>query len=205
MQMILFVGLGNPGRKYIKNRHNIGFTAIDIIADHLHAEAERSNFNAKIRKAIWQNTHDPHKTEQKQQTVLIIKPETFMNLSGQSVQAVRHFYKIPNQNIFVFHDELDLGLGKIRTKYGGGSAGHNGLRSIIQHIGADFNRIRIGIGHPGKKELVSSYVLSDFNKQEYMRVQKICFACAEHISDLIGGDLCSFQNHLAQNSAIQNL
>lgn len=158
--MLLWVGLGNPGGKYTGNRHNIGFMAIDAIGDDHHFSSEKKNFKGLTREGQIIVDGRPIK-------VLLLKPTTFMNESGQSVRAAMSFYKIPLDKVVVFHDELDLAPGKFRHKLGGGIAGHNGLRSIKQHCGgAEFRRIRMGIGHPGHKDKVSSYVLSDFAKSE---------------------------------------
>ena len=148
--MKLFVGLGNPGKKYTNNRHNIGFMALNQIAsDH--------SFSP------WKNKFQGQITDGKlgDEKVILLKPETFMNLSGQSVSETIKFYKIKIEDIIVFHDELDLAPAKLRVKISGGHAGHNGLRSIHQHIGADYHRVRMGVGHPGHKDRVANYVLSD--------------------------------------------
>ena len=177
--MLLLVGLGNPGAKYAGNRHNIGFMAIDAIADRHGFSPEKSQFQSQVRSGMIQTASGPVKT-------LAIKPSTFMNESGRAVQAAASFYKIPLSNIVVFHDELDLEAGKFRIKIGGGIAGHNGLRSIRQQMGADFIRARMGIGHPGHKDRVHSYVLSDFAKSEQSWVEDICDACAraaEHLAE----------------------
>jgi PTH1 family peptidyl-tRNA hydrolase len=151
--MKLFVGLGNPGAKYAQNRHNIGFMALDrIAADHGFAPW-RSKFQGQITEG-----------RLGRDKVLLLKPETFMNLSGQSVGEAMRFYKLDSTDIVVFHDELDLAPAKVRLKSGGGHAGHNGLRSIHQHISPHYDRVRLGVGHPGHKDRVSGYVLSDFAK-----------------------------------------
>ena len=175
--MLLLVGLGNPGAKYAGNRHNIGFMAVDAIADLHGFSPEKSQFQGQVRSGAIQTARGPVKT-------LCIKPSTFMNESGRAVQAAASFYKIPLENIVVFHDELDLDPGKFRIKIGGGIAGHNGLRSIRQHIGEGFIRARMGIGHPGHKDKVHSYVLSDFAKAEGPWVSDLCDACAR-ASDLL--------------------
>lgn len=180
--MLLFVGLGNPGAKYAGNRHNIGFMAIDAIADRHGFSPEKSQFQSQVRSGTIQTPSGPVKT-------LAIKPSTFMNESGRAVQAAASFYKIPLSNIVVFHDELDLEAGKFRIKIGGGIAGHNGLRSIRQHMGADFIRARMGIGHPGHKDRVHSYVLSDFAKSEQHWVEDLCDACARAAEHLAEGPL----------------
>lgn len=153
--MLLIVGLGNPGNKYAENRHNIGFMAVDEIVCRHNFLPERKRFNAL--------THEGKLGDTK---VLVIKPQTYMNNSGQSVAEAARFYKIDAADIIVFHDELDLAAGKIRVKQGGGHAGHNGLRSITDHMGANFYRVRLGIGHPGDKAKVHNHVLGDFAKSD---------------------------------------
>ena len=153
--MLLFVGLGNPGARHAGNRHNIGFMAVDAIA-------KRHGFPPWRRRFQGVATEGTLGSER----VLLLLPGTFMNESGRAVEEAAHFYKIGLDDIVVFHDELDLPPGKLRVKTGGGVAGHNGLRSISAHLGNDYRRARIGIGHPGVKELVHSYVLSDFAKSE---------------------------------------
>src|SRR6056297_3617388 len=153
--MLLFAGLGNPGTKYAGNRHNIGFMALDRIA----ADHGFGPWKAKFQGEIAEGRLGGEK-------LLLLKPMTYMNLSGQSVGEAMRFYKLAPGDVTVFHDELDLAPGKVRVKTGGGHAGHNGLRSIHQHIGESYARVRLGIGHPGRKELVSHYVLQDFPKSE---------------------------------------
>jgi len=153
--MLLIVGLGNPGNKYAENRHNIGFMAVDEIVCRHNFLPERKRFNAL--------THEGKLGDTK---VLVIKPQTYMNNSGQSVAEAARFYKVDADSIIVFHDELDLAAGKIRVKQGGGHAGHNGLRSITDHMGANFHRVRVGIGHPGDKAKVHNHVLGDFAKSD---------------------------------------
>lgn len=158
--MFLLVGLGNPGAKYAKNRHNAGFLAVDAIADSHGFGPERSKFQGHVRDG----KIGIHK-------VLILKPQTFYNDSGNSVAAAARFHKIPVEDIIVFHDEIDLAPGKLRVKKGGGLAGNNGLKSTAAHMGPDFWRVRIGIGHPGRKEAVTHHVLGDFSKadrQDYL-------------------------------------
>ena len=149
--MRLIVGLGNPGARYARNRHNIGYMAADAIARRYGFPAFRSRFKGELAEGVIAGARR-----------LLLRPETFMNASGESVLAAMSFYKIPPAEIVVIHDELDLRPGKVRVKRGGGSAGHNGLRSIDAMIGADYWRIRIGVGHPGVKELVQPYVLQNF-------------------------------------------
>lgn len=165
--MLLLVGLGNPGNKYSNNRHNIGFMAVDEIG-------HRHNFSAP--KAKFQGILSEGRLGQEK--ALILKPQTYMNLSGQSVGEAARFYKIPPENIFVFHDELDIPAAKIKFKTGGGHAGHNGLRSLDQHLGKNYHRIRMGIGHPGAKEQVNGHVLGDFAKADQNWLQDILDAVA---------------------------
>ena len=153
--MQLFVGLGNPEPEYAGNRHNIGFMALDRIATEHGFGPWRAKFQGQIAEGRLGSAR-----------VLLLKPETFMNLSGQSVAAAMRFYKLAPDAVTVFHDELDLAPGKCRVKRGGGHAGHNGLRSIHGHIGETYARVRLGIGHPGDKRLVSNYVLQDFLKAD---------------------------------------
>ncbi len=153
--MKLFVGLGNPGSKYARNRHNIGFMALERIAEDHNFGPWKSKFQAEISEGRLGG-----------QKVLLVKPQTFMNRSGQSVGEAMRFYKLDSTDVTVFHDELDLAPGKVRVKAGGGHAGHNGLRSIHEHISPAYDRVRLGIGHPGRKEMVSPYVLSDFAKAD---------------------------------------
>lgn len=171
--MIICVGLGNPGGKYAGNRHNIGFMAVDAIADTANLGPEKVKFQGVMREGTIE-------TPSGRQKLICLKPATFMNESGRSVQAALSFYKLKLSQIVVFHDELDLEPGKFRIKIGGGIAGHNGLRSIRQHCGEDFARARIGIGHPGHKDRVHSYVLSDFAKSEDPWVDDLNNAIARH-------------------------
>lgn len=157
--MLLITGLGNPEAKYAGNRHNAGFMAVDEIADFHGFGPERQKFSALIREGVLTGPAGRVKA-------LILKPQTFYNDSGKAVQAAAKFYKIPLENIIVLHDELDLAPGKVKVKNGGGAAGNNGLKSISAHLGPDFRRVRIGIGHPGDKSRVTNYVLSDFSKAE---------------------------------------
>ena len=161
--MWLFVGLGNPGDKYVRNRHNIGFMVIDEIADGAIAfPPMKKKFEAQISEA-----------KSGTSKILLVKPQTYMNESGRSVGAAAKFYKIPADRIVVFHDELDLKPGEVRFKKGGGNAGHNGLKSIQAHLGTpDFWRVRIGIGHPGEKSKVSNYVLNDFAKSDQIWLEQ---------------------------------
>ncbi|HBK90219.1 MAG TPA: aminoacyl-tRNA hydrolase, partial [Parvularcula sp.] len=153
--MLLIVGLGNPGEKYARHRHNVGFMAVDAIAGAHRFGPERKKFQGVIREGEIGGVK-----------FLSLKPQTFMNDSGLSVGAAMRFYKIEPADVVVFHDELDLAPGKIKAKIGGGLAGHNGLKSIAEHIGEEFRRVRIGIGHPGDKARVTGHVLGDFSKAD---------------------------------------
>ena len=189
--MLLWVGLGNPGAKYAGNRHNIGFLTIDAIGDDHHFPKEKSQFKGMVRPGTITADGRPVK-------VLLLKPMTFMNESGQSVQQAMQFYKIPLENVTVFHDELDLAPGKFRMKTGGGIAGHNGLRSIRQHCGKEFHRARLGIGHPGHKDRVHSYVLSDFAKAEHGLRDDICDGTARYADLLAAGNRELFQTRVTE-------
>ncbi|MBR9765278.1 MAG: aminoacyl-tRNA hydrolase [Rhodobacteraceae bacterium] len=184
--MQLFVGLGNPGAKYAGNRHNIGFMALDRIASDHGFAPWRSKFQGELTEGTLGG-----------EKVLLLKPATFMNLSGQSVGEAMRFYKLTPADVTVFHDELDLAPGKLRVKQGGGHAGHNGLRSIHQHIGPEYQRIRMGIGHPGHKDRVAGYVLSDFAKAEEGWLDDMMRGCADGAADLAKGDAGRFQNAVA--------
>jgi PTH1 family peptidyl-tRNA hydrolase len=186
--MKLFVGLGNPGRAYAGNRHNIGFMVVDALA----REHNFPPFRVRFKGLASEMTLAGDK-------VILLKPETYMNESGRAVQEAARFYKIPPANIIVFHDDLDLAPGKLRVKLGGGNAGHNGLRSISECIGNDYRRVRIGIGHPGDKDRVHDYVLSDFAKSENAWVESLCLTIAANAQLLVTGDDATFQNkvHLA--------
>jgi peptidyl-tRNA hydrolase, PTH1 family len=186
--MRLIVGLGNPGGKYARNRHNIGFMAIDAIARRYGFAAPRSRFKGELAEG----------TIASERRMLLL-PQTFMNLSGEAVLAAMSFYKIQPAEIVVIHDELDLRPGKVRVKRGGGAAGHNGLRSIDALIGQDYWRIRLGIGHPGHKELVLPYVLHDFPSDE-MRdwVDPMNDAVAETLPILLDGAPDAFMSEVAR-------
>jgi PTH1 family peptidyl-tRNA hydrolase len=190
--MKLFVGLGNPGRAYAGNRHNIGFMVADAIARDYHFPPFRTRFRGLASEATFAGDK-----------VVVLKPETYMNESGRAVQEAARFYKIPPEHVIVFHDELDLAPGKLRVKLGGGNAGHNGLRSITDCIGNDYRRVRLGIGHPGDKDRVHDYVLSDFAKSEAGWVETLCRAAADNAELLVKGEDATFQNkvHLAMAAA----
>jgi PTH1 family peptidyl-tRNA hydrolase len=189
--MLLFVGLGNPGARYAGNRHNIGFMAVDAIARRYGMAAWRRRFQGMATEGAI----GP-------QRVLLLKPETYMNESGRAVAEAANFYKVPPRDIVVFHDEIELPPPKVRVKLGGGIAGHNGLRSISAHIGNDYRRVRIGVGHPGVKDLVYAYVLGDFAKTERPWVEALCDAIADNAELLTRGQDSTFQNkvHLAMDA-----
>jgi peptidyl-tRNA hydrolase, PTH1 family len=186
--MLLLVGLGNPGARYIGNRHNIGFMAVQAIA-------KRHGIGPWRRRFQGVACEGPIEGER----VLLLLPGTYMNESGRAVGEASQFYKLPPETITVFHDEIELPPGKVRVKVGGGIAGHNGLRSISEHIGNDYRRVRIGVGHPGHKDLVEHYVLNDFAKSEWPWVEVLVDILAENVDLLVRGEDASFQNkvHLA--------
>ena len=186
--MRLVVGLGNPGSRHAKNRHNIGFMAVAAIARRYGFPAFRSRFKGELAEGVIAGERR-----------LLLCPQTFMNASGESVLAAMSFYKIAPGEIVVIHDELDLRPGKVRVKQGGGNAGHNGLRSIDAMVGADFWRIRLGIGHPGVKELVHPYVLQNFTAEEMqLWVVKLVDALAETIPWLLDGAPDAFMSEIAR-------
>ena len=159
--MKLIVGLGNPGSEYLNNRHNLGFMALDSLSEHYHFEAWKSKLDGLFATKLFFGS----------EKIILVKPQTFMNLSGICVAKFKQFFKISEKNIFVIYDDLDLSFGDTKIKLGGGDAGHKGVRSISQHLRTkDFNRIRMGIGRPSEKEDVSSFVLSNFSKNESDRV-----------------------------------
>jgi len=181
--MKLFVGLGNPGAKYARNRHNIGFMAVDrIAADHGFAP-----WRAKFQGHVSEGNLGGEK-------IVLLKPATFMNLSGQSVNDAMRFYKLDSTDVTVFHDEIDLAPGKVRLKAGGGHAGHNGLRSIHQHISPAYDRVRLGVGHPGHKDAVPGYVLHDFAKADDPWLDDILRGLSDGAADLAAGDGSRFLN-----------
>lgn len=184
--MLLLVGLGNPGPKYEKNRHNIGFMAVDEIVRRHSFGAWRSRFQGLAAEGRIAG-----------EKVLALKPTTYMNESGRAVGEAVRFYKLAPADVIVIYDELDLKPGKIRAKQGGGLAGHNGLRSIDAHIGSDFRRVRVGIGHPGDKRRVHGHVLSDFAKAELPLIERVIDAIADAIPLLVGGDDGSFMSRTA--------
>lgn len=189
--MRLFVGLGNPGARYEGNRHNIGFMAVDAIARRQGFSPWRRRFQGETAEATLEG-----------ERVVLLKPATYMNESGRAVGEAAHFFKLAVGDIVVFHDELDLPPAKLRVKTGGGHAGHNGLRSISSHVGNDYRRVRLGIGHPGVKELVHAYVLNDFAKAERPWVEGLCEAVADNAGLLATDRDSAFQNkvHLAMQA-----
>jgi PTH1 family peptidyl-tRNA hydrolase len=181
--MKLFVGLGNPGAKYAGNRHNIGFMAVErIAADHGFGPWKRA-----FKGLVSEGRLGAEK-------VVLLKPETFMNLSGEAVQAAMAFYKLAPADVVVFHDELDLAPGRLRVKQGGGHAGHNGLRSIHGHVGEAYGRVRMGIGHPGHKDAVAAYVLHDFAKADQDWLDDLLRGVSDGAVALAEGDATRFMN-----------
>ena len=190
--MKLFVGLGNPGAGYAGNRHNIGFMAVDrIAADHSFGPWKKA-FKGLVTDGRLGDVR-----------VLLLKPDTFMNLSGQAVQAAMAFHKILPEDVVVFHDELDLAPGKLRTKMAGGHAGHNGLRSIHGHIGENYGRVRLGIGHPGHKDAVAGYVLHDFARADADWLGDLLRGLSEGAALLAAGESARFLNAVALRMAPQ--
>ncbi len=184
--MKLFVGLGNPGAKYAGNRHNIGFMAVDrIAADH--------GFGP------WKSTFKGQASDGRlgDEKVLLLKPQTFMNLSGESVQSALAFHRLALADVIVFHDELDLAPGKCRFKQGGGHAGHNGLRSIHAHLGDAYGRVRLGIGHPGHKDAVAAYVLNDFAKDDAGWLDDLLRGLSDGAGELAAGQPEKFMTKVA--------
>ncbi len=184
--MKLFVGLGNPGPEYAGHRHNVGFMAVDRIAgDH--------GFGP------WKKAHQGWVSEGRLagDKVVLLKPDTYMNKSGQAVQSAVSFYKLPLSDLMVFHDELDLAPGKLRTKMAGGHAGHNGLRSVHAHLGDGYGRVRIGIGHPGHKDAVAAYVLHDFAKADRDWLEPVLHGISDGADDLARGEEAKFLTKVA--------
>lgn len=184
--MKLFVGLGNPGAKYAQNRHNIGFMAVDRIAADHGFGPWRSKFQGSVSEGVMGG-----------EKIILLKPETFMNRSGQSVGEAARFYKVDPSDIVVFHDEIDLAPGKLRVKQGGGHAGHNGLRSLHGHIGDAYGRVRMGVGHPGHKDAVATYVLKDFSKSDQAWLDDMLRGISDGAGALAQGDTGRFQNAVA--------
>ncbi len=188
--MRLFVGLGNPGAQYAGNRHNIGFMAVDRIA----ADHGFTPWRARFQGEVAEGRLGLEK-------VVLLKPATFMNLSGQSVGEAMRFFKLAPNEVTVFHDELDLAPGKVRLKVGGGHAGHNGLRSIHAHIGEGYGRVRLGIGHPGDKAKVAGYVLHDFAKAEEAWLDDLMRGISDGAVALAADEGAKFQQAIANRMA----
>ncbi|MFV0512708.1 MAG: aminoacyl-tRNA hydrolase [Jhaorihella sp.] len=188
--MKLFVGLGNPGAKYASNRHNIGFMAMDRIASDHGFGPWKTQFQGQLAEGRLGG-----------ERVFLLKPVTFMNLSGQSVGEAMRYYKLDGDDVVVFHDELDLNPGKLRVKQGGGHAGHNGLRSLHAHIGEDYGRVRMGIGHPGHKDRVAAYVLHDFARADAEWLDDVLRGVSDGAPRLAQGDTGGFLNAVALRTA----
>ena len=180
MSMKLVVGLGNPGEKYALTRHNIGFMAVDVIVNEFNSRTWQKKFNSLIRIHAIENSK-----------ILFIKPLTYMNLSGLAVQLAMNFYRISRENVVVFHDDIDIPLGTIRLKKGGSHGGHNGLKSIIDKVGQDFIRVRIGVSRPETKD-VSHYVLSEFSEPEMNILNKSLSKCNTGLSYILKGSTEDF-------------
>ena len=185
--MLLVAGLGNPGPEYTRNRHNIGFMAADAIVRRHQFGPFRSKFAGELSQGDIAG-----------RKILILKPMTYMNESGRSVGAALRFFKLSPADLVVIHDEIDLAPGRIRVKNGGGIAGHNGLRSIRDHSGPDFRRVRLGVGHPGGKEQVKGHVLQDFVKSDDLWLDKMLDAIAEYFPLIVADDDLAFMSKVAQ-------
>ncbi|APG61617.1 aminoacyl-tRNA hydrolase [Sphingorhabdus lutea] len=184
--MQIWVGLGNPGPSYAMNRHNVGFMVADIIAEFYNFPAPSKKFLGWAQEGRIGN-----------EKILLLKPATFMNESGRSVRAAMDFYKLTPADVTIFYDELDLATFKVKVRMGGGAAGHNGIRSTIAHIGPDFRRVRIGIGHPGDKKRVSGYVLGNYAKAEMDGLADLLGALGAEAEWLAKGDDVRFMNDIA--------
>ena len=183
--MLLLVGLGNPGSNYTNTRHNIGFKIIDAINSHFKLSKQKPKFKGLLTTGNIES-----------KKIYAIKPLTFMNNSGTAIKELIDYFKIDAKDVFVFHDDLDIDFGKIKVKFGGSSAGHNGIDSIDKFIGKDYSRVRIGIGHPGEKRLVEKYVLSDFKKEEWSSLSLINQNISQNINLLINKKHSSFLNKI---------
>ncbi len=178
---MLIVGLGNPGAEYRSTRHNIGFRAVELLADRLNFSWKTSlKFKAEVAAGNFAN-----------QKIILVKPNTYMNLSGESISIIKEYYNIPIADVVVLHDELDIKLGVVKYKQAGGSAGHNGIKSLDQHIGNNYHRIRIGIGRPEHSGEVSSYVLSKFSKEDELTVAEVLENIASQYKLLLQKDFTS--------------
>ena len=185
--MHIIAGLGNPGSQYAGHRHNIGFMAVDEIV------RRHSSFSS------WQNKFSAEISEGRigSQKILLIKPQTFMNKSGQAIGEAMRFYKLGPEDVTVFYDELDLAPGKVRIKRGGGAGGHNGIRSMDQHCGKDYRRVRLGIGHPGHKDRVTGHVLGNFSKEDQIWLEPSLTSLADNIDMLVSNDEAGYMNKVA--------
>ena len=188
--MFLFAGLGNIGKAYTFNRHNLGFLVVDSIIKKYKLEKKSNKFDSALFRGKVSN-----------QTVLAVKPTTMMNLSGVSISKIKRFYKVPSGKIFIFHDDLDLILGRIKIKRGGSSGGHNGIKSIDETIGHDYNRIRFGIGKPKLDTSVNKHVLSDFNKEEFALVMKKMALIVNNLTLLLE---CNFESFIKNLSGLKS-
>ncbi|WP_332065992.1 aminoacyl-tRNA hydrolase [Bartonella sp. CB189] len=192
--MWLIAGLGNPGLQYQNNRHNIGFMAIDAIYQSFSFSPWSKKFQAEISNGLING-----------EKVLLIKPQTFMNLSGQAIGEILRFYKLDLQNLIVICDELNLIPGKVRVKIGGGNNGHNGIKSVTSHCGTDYCRVRLGVGHPGSKDFVSQHVLGNFSEAEKKWLLPLLETLAKNIALLINGDNSLFMNEISRTMKNKNL
>ncbi|MXW86858.1 MAG: aminoacyl-tRNA hydrolase [Boseongicola sp. SB0673_bin_14] len=188
--MKLFVGLGNPGPRYAGHRHNVGYMVVDRIAADHGFGGWRSKFQGQVSEARLGSDK-----------VMLLKPETFMNESGRAVGEAQRFHKLATEDVVVFHDEIDLAPGKMRLKRGGGHAGHNGLRSIDAHIGNDYHRVRIGVGHPGRRDAVHVHVLKDFSKADQAWLEELLTGISDGAAFLAKGDVDRFRNSAAVHAA----
>jgi PTH1 family peptidyl-tRNA hydrolase len=185
--MQIIAGLGNPGSQHAGQRHNIGFMAVDeIVRRHSSFSPWQKKFSAEISEGRIGS-----------EKILLIKPQTFMNKSGQAIGEAMRFYKLTEQDITVFYDELDLAAGKVRIKRGGGAGGHNGIRSMDQHCGVNYQRVRLGIDHPGHKDRVTGHVLGDFAKADQQWLEPLLAAIGDNIELLVKGDISGFMNKIA--------
>jgi PTH1 family peptidyl-tRNA hydrolase len=196
--VLILAGQGNPGPAYAGNRHNIGFRAVDAIASRWAFGPERSRFHGLAREGTIDTPSGPVKA-------LILKPQTFYNESGRSISAALKFYKLAPADLVLFYDEIDLAAGRFRMKTGGGAAGNNGVRSVTAHIGPDFRRARLGIGHPGHKDRVHGYVLSDFHKTEAGWVSALLDAVADAAPLLAAGEDERFQAEVMRLAPAEKL
>ena len=189
--MKLLAGLGNPGAQYARHRHNVGFMAVEAIADRYRFGAWRRRFQGEIAEGEIEGGR-----------VVLLKPDTYMNESGRAVGEAMRFLKIAAGDLIVFHDELDVEPGRVKVKSGGGNAGHNGLKSISAHVGNDYTRVRIGIGHPGHRDLVSGYVLHDFSRAEHDWLAPLLEQLAAGAGQLVSGRHDAFIKSLASHGAV---